>query len=129
MRTKFINVVYIINKVCYIITLLLFTTVIFGFFAEIILGGIQLISALLLFIFWDQYSKKQREKVGIYWGIVTVYFLLWMGNWEVLPFALVFIVGVGLIPMGIGWYFITLLRELKQPKEVDLIDELGYDGV
>ena len=129
MRAKFINIVYIINMIFYILTVILFATIIFGFFAEIFLGAVQVVSSLILLIFWNQYSKKEKKKLGIYWGVVAVYFLLWLVNWNFLPRDLVFIAGVGVIPMGIGFYFLMLLRELKVPKQVDLIQKLGYESV
>lgn len=129
MKAKFLNVVYIINKIWYAITVILFVTVIFGFLAEMVLGGIQVLSSLLMLIYWNQYSKKQQQRLYKYWLVVGVYFLLWLGNWEVMPFELIAVVGVGVIPMGIGFYFMMLLRDLKQPTQTELIEELGYETV
>jgi hypothetical protein len=128
MKTKFINIVYIINAVSYVITLILFATIVWGFFAEMALGGIQVLSSLLVLIYWNQYSKQQQKKLILYWVMVVVYFALWLVNWDFLPEGLILIVGVAGIPMAIGLYFTFLLSNLKIHKREDLIEQLGYDG-
>lgn len=129
MKAKFLNTLYVINKVWYIITVILFATVIFGFLAEMVLGGLQVLSSLLVLIYWNKYSKKEQERLYKYWAAVGIYFLLWLGNWEAMPYELIMVAGIGVIPMGIGFYFMMLLRDLKQLKQVELIEQLGYESV
>ena len=130
MKTKFINIIYIINAIAFVSTILLFATIIWGFLAEIVLGGVQVLSWLLLStIFWNQYSKREKKKLITYGVMVLIYFSLWLVNWDFLQSGLVLIVGIGFIPMGIALYFTVLLSELRASEEVDLTEEIGYKGI
>ena len=92
MKTKFIKIIYGINKISFVITALLFITIIYGFFAEMYLGVIQVLSSLLLLIYWNDYSKKEKERLLLYYKLVIGYFLLWLINWDFLPSELAILV-------------------------------------
>ena len=123
--SKFINIVYRINQVWFVITLGLFITVFLGFLAEIVLGFIQVISSLLIIIQWKDLSKSTRNKLGIYWMVTAGYMLMWLFDWNSIDNTLLFVVGIGIIPMGIALYFLSILRIIRKGSPAPLIEQIG----
>lgn len=105
--------IYIINKIALIITLVLYVTIVLGLYAQIVLGTIQVVSALILFFFWKQFSKKTKEQLYIYWTIVIAYGICWLNDLKSLNEDFVLIFGVMIIPMSIAIYFVHILRSTK----------------
>ncbi|WP_033959248.1 hypothetical protein [Psychroserpens jangbogonensis] len=104
------KIIYLINKIALIITLALYLTIVFGLYAQIVLGAIQVICALTLFLFWKKFSNKTREQLYIYWTVVISYGLCWLIDWTNFNDSFTFIFGIIIVPMSIAIYFVYILR-------------------
>lgn len=125
-NNKLIKVLYTINYVWFFITIALFITIYFGLLAEILLGAIQVISSLLVLFYWKELQEKQKDKLRYYWIITGIYLTLWLFDWGFLNDWFLFIVGIGLIPMGIATYFLMILKSIrKEEKTSGLIQKIG----
>ena len=123
---KTIKVLHQINKGVFFLTLGLFITIYLGFLTEILLGTVQVLTSLILIFYWKQFSPNVREKLIMYWCLTGVYLLLWFIDWKFLNDWIIYIVGVGLIPMGIAVYFLNLLSVIrKESQQSTLIEEIG----
>lgn len=111
---QFINILYKINFTLFIVTLCLMVTIYFGFLFEILFGTIQVLTSLLLLIVWKKISENFKKKIFLYWLFVLVYFSFWLLNWDFLNDWILYIVGIGIIPLSIAWYFIKVLELLKK---------------
>lgn len=125
-NNKTLNAIRVINKGVFFLTLGLFITIYLGFLLEILLGIVQVLSSLVLIFFWKQFSKNVKEKLINYWVVTGVYLLLWFIDWKFLNDWIIYIVGVGLIPMGIAIYFLNLLNVIREEShQTTLIEEIG----
>ncbi|WCO00987.1 hypothetical protein [Psychroserpens ponticola] len=104
---------YLINKVSLIITFVLYLTIFLGMYAQMVLGALQIISALILFFFWKQLSKNSKEKLYIYWTIVTIYGLCWLMDWKGYNEYFTIVFGIMIVPMSIATYFVYILKSIK----------------
>lgn len=102
---------YQLNKIALIITAFLYLTIVFGLYAQIVLGGIQLLSALSLSFMWSTFNLKHRKQLIVYWAIVIIYGFGWYLNIELTDQW--WIIGIIIIPMTIATYFVWVLRNLK----------------
>lgn len=107
------KLIYQINKVVLIITYLLYLTIFFGLYAQMALGAIQIIYALLLFFYWKKLSNKTKNQLYIYWAIVIVYGLCWLLDWKDFNDTFYLIFGMMVVPMAIATYFVYLLKVSK----------------
>lgn len=101
---------YQFNKICLIITLVLYLTIIFGLYAQIVLGGIQILSALSLLFLWHRFNKSDKKKLLIYWLLVSIYGVGWLLKVDFNNFWWLSII---IIPMSIATYFVFILKNLK----------------
>lgn len=108
---------YNINKVIFIITLALYVTVIYGAFAQMFLGAIQVISAAILFLSWKNFNSKTKEYLNIYWVIITLYGICWLFKWESFNDTFILVFGVMILPMSIAGYFLYILNSIKHIKK------------
>ena len=122
---QIIKVVHQINKGVFFLTLGLFITIYLGFLTEILLGAVQVLTSLILIIYWKQFSKNVREKLIFYWCVTGIYLSLWFLDWKFLDDWVTYIVGIGLIPMGIAVYFLNILSMIRKESEPNLIEEIG----
>ncbi len=104
---------YRINLIAIIITLLLYVTIIFGMYAQIILGALQLISGLIVIFYLNKLSNKSREKIYIYWILVFLYVIAWNLDWQNFDKYILSIIIPFVIPMLIACYFVYTLRIAK----------------
>lgn len=109
------KIIYIINKIILITTLLLYLTVYLGLYSQIALGVIQVLSSLALIFFWKRIEEKQRLQLFKYWIVTILYGLIAIPFWDyfdnnTLTAILTFII----IPMSIAIYFFTILNQLKR---------------
>lgn len=99
------NKLYTFNKWFYIGTIILYISVIGGLLAQILLGFIQVFSALGLLTDWKNLSLQTKKHLFIYGSIIIVYGLLW-------PFIThendIYILYMTLIPMMIAGYFVYI---------------------
>ncbi|WP_047545243.1 hypothetical protein [Psychroserpens sp. Hel_I_66] len=113
------NALYNINKVLFIITLVLYLTVVFGMVSQVILGGFQIITALILFLSWKKLSAKTKKKLSLYWIIIIIYgicWIFWLHKWDSFNEILITIITIMVIPMSIAGYFIYIIDPIKHIK-------------
>jgi len=119
-RVNTINIILRVNQVSYVITWLLFITFWYGFIAEFFLGIIQIISSLLLILYWKHLSNELKRETFLYWILIALYFI---GFYLVLEFNLfpesiaAIVVGVVFVPMLIGLYLLLHLSSTKKSFE------------
>lgn len=107
------RLLYIINKIALILNLLLYLTFFYGLYAQIILGTLQILTAIIVFFFWKKIPKKSKERIYIYWGLVTIYSLFWVFDMNNFNNIYSLLIGMILIPMSIAIYFVITLRFTK----------------
>ena len=108
---------YNINKVVFILTLVLYVTLYFGLLSQILLGGIQVLSAAILFFSWKIFNAKTKEYLKLYWVITTLYSICWLFKWESFNDTFIIIFGVIILPMSIAGYFLYILNSIKHIKK------------
>lgn len=104
---------YQFNKICLIITGILYLTIVFGLYAQIVLGGIQILSALGLAFFWNKLKSSHKKQFTLYWILVLSYGLGWYLK---IDFNNYWWIGIILIPMSIAIYFVWFLNNVKSLK-------------
>ncbi|WP_146106976.1 hypothetical protein [Polaribacter porphyrae] len=117
MEIRLAKKLYTINLVVFVITISLMITIYLGFLIEILLGFIQVLSSFCLLFVWKRIGKENQRKIFIYWKMVIVYFILWfLFDWKFLNDWIIYLVGIGLIPLCIAWYFISILKSINKGK-------------
>ncbi len=102
---------YEFNKIILIITALLYLIIILGLYAQIVLGAIQLLSALSVTFLWHTLDKRSKKHLSIYWLIVSLYGLGWLLQIELNNYS--WWICIIIIPMTIAIYFVWILSNLK----------------
>ncbi len=106
------KIIHNINKWSFIITLLLYITIYYGLIAQFFLGCIQVIIALMLFVFWKKLKTKPKQHLFTYSGVAIVYgLLLWLTDIVDSDFGFVF---VTIVPMSIAGYFLFITWKIKK---------------
>lgn len=112
---KYINIPIYLNRVILGITGVLYFTIFFGLYAQIVLGAFQVVTGLILLLVINKLKEKSKKTLLIYWTMVVSYFFLWsigvfdqLGDWWVFYYIL--------IPLGIATYFTFFLESLKNRK-------------
>jgi len=109
-----------INKWSFIITLLLYLTLIGGLLAQILLGFIQVILAIIVILEWKKHTPKIKSHLISYFTLVTIYGVLWLlgiaetfynSNSMVLDPHIIYLC---IIPMSIASYFVYVTYKIKQ---------------
>ncbi len=109
------KLIYIINKVILILTLLLYLTLFLGLYAQIVLGVTQVLSSLILIFYWKRMANKQKHRLYGYWVLIGIYGLIAIPFWDYFENnTLRLVLTIILIPMGIAIYFFSILNQLKQ---------------
>lgn len=114
------KILYRINQIILIATLILYITIYFGLLSQILLGIIQVISALILFSFWKKLDEKARNKLTKYWIITIVYGLLWFLDLMLFNEYYTeeyYAITLMLTPMVIAGYFFSILNSIKNINE------------
>ncbi|WP_408041596.1 hypothetical protein [Tenacibaculum amylolyticum] len=108
-----IRILSLSNRLLLIATISLYATIIFGLYAQVLLGGYQVLAALLLIFLWKNYGKKEKNMLIIYWGITLVYGILSIiGNFSMNGFwGILFWI---IIPISIAVYFTYVLEIIKK---------------
>ena len=70
--------VFNINKFLVIATSILYLTIYLGLYAQILLGAVQLLSALGILFLWKHYNNKQQKHIILYWILTLCYGLGWL---------------------------------------------------
>ncbi len=114
---KYINIPVYLNRFILGTTLMLYVTIFYGLYAQIVLGGFQLITAFVLLFFWMKLKKKQRERLLKYWSFVLLYGVLWVTEFfNILKGDFGSIITYVLIPLSIAGYLTFILESLKANK-------------
>lgn len=110
-----------INLFCFITTLLLYLTIYFGLYAQIVLGIVQILIALYVSLNIKLITKNQKKQIINYWIYVGLYAILisalikkWI-QYNDSTILLVFI--VILLPMSIATYFTITLNKIAKTYE------------
>ena len=105
--------VYLLNKVILIITLVLYLTLYLGMYSQIVLGLIQVLSAIFLFTYWKKFSSITKKQLSFYWILTILYGLCWLLDWQNTHNTYVIIFGIIVLPMSIAGYFFYILNSIK----------------
>ncbi|WP_292949963.1 hypothetical protein [Olleya sp. UBA1516] len=105
--------VFNINKFLVIATTILYLTLYLGLYAQILLGAVQLISALGILFLWKQYNNKQQKHIILYWILTLCYGLGWLIVKD-LNGLFLFILLIIIMPMSLAYYFTWILNNLKK---------------
>ena len=105
---NFLNPILKINKIVYIITLLLYLTLCFGMLFQIVLGITQIITAFYVtYNFYKALDKINQKRIIIYWTAITINLTLALFTsnlWDISGVIFLF-----LVPMIIASIFLKLL--------------------
>ncbi|WP_405205345.1 hypothetical protein [Aquimarina sp. LLG6339-5] len=110
--------IHSINKWSFIITLILYTTVIGGLLAQMALGVIQVVLGVIILFHWKKLSTKTKRHLLMYWFIVLTYGLLWATNmfntWKTSSMVMdPYILFICIIPMLIASYSVYITYQSK----------------
>jgi len=110
------KIIYYINKIILLLTAILYITIFYGLYAQIVLGFIQVLSSLILLFFWKRINKKQKVKIYIYWILITIYGLCWLAQIGNHFNTFMWVLGLIIIPLSLSIYFFTILNQIKNNK-------------
>ena len=105
------KIIYKINKWSYIITLALYLTLFLGMYAQIALGAIQIILALIISVKWKKLDTNSKTKMLNYLVVILMYgFLLLVIDFENIAGLLIILLFV--LPMLIATYFVYITYKI-----------------
>ncbi|SEM00294.1 hypothetical protein SAMN04487910_3873 [Aquimarina amphilecti] len=107
-----------INKWSFIITLVLYITIIGGLLAQIALGAIQIVLGIIILFHWKKLNIKTKRHLLLYWFIVLMYGLLWatdtFNTWKTSSMVLdPYILFICITPMLIASYSVYITHQSK----------------
>ena len=102
---------YYTNNIIYVLTLVLYTTIIFGMYMQVLLGIVQVLFFLILLFNYGKFSKTIQLHLKIY-GIITTAFLIIF--WSLVSNTSGSIIFFFVVPMLIGTYFTYIIYKLNQ---------------
>ncbi|MFC0604740.1 hypothetical protein [Winogradskyella pulchriflava] len=111
---------YKFNKIILIITLILYLTLILGLYAQIVLGAVQLLSAISITFLWEKFENRNKKQLMIYWFVVIIYGIGWLIEINLNDF---WWLGIIIIPMSIAIYFVWILNNLKNLNNGNAINQ------
>src|SRR5687767_956089 len=117
----------------YLVTLLLYATIILGMLAQVALGAIHLLSAIYVYTRYRALEKGHRISLNIYSFLVVIYFvgLSTLDNWSSRTDDTIRMTYLFVIPMLIGAYYVALVYQFrnidKKPVKIDNMDILEED--
>lgn len=109
------QLIHKVNKWSFSITVILYLTVFLGMIAQLVLGCIQIILAIIISSRWTELSTEGQQHLKNYWICIGIYstvspLALAYANLEKeLVIALLF-----LTPMIIAGYFLHITYEIKE---------------
>lgn len=106
-----INILIYINRVFMGLTALLYLTIVFGLYAQVLLGIYQVLIAMFLAMNWLKLTETSRRKLGAYALVVGIYVLLWFipgfKNNDLIWLK------IAIVPMIIAVYFTYILESIR----------------
>ena len=110
-----------INNALLIITIILDFTIIFGLYAQILLGFIQLCIALYISFHFKILEKKLKYQIINYWIYVFIYFsfftYLFLEEKSIMDNYIILITTIMILPMTIATYFTIILNKMVKQNE------------
>lgn len=110
-----------INKALLIITIILDFTILFGLYAQILLGFTQLCLALYISFNYKKLEKKLKYQIINYWIYVFIYFsffiYLILKEKSIMDNYIILITTIIIIPMTIAIYFTITLNKIVNQNE------------
>ena len=110
-----------INKALLIITIILDFTIIFGLYAQILLGFIQVCIALYISFHFKRLEKKLKYQIINYWIYVFIYFslftYLFLEEKSIMDNYIILITTIMILPMTIAIYFTITLNKIVKKNE------------
>ncbi|WP_024479258.1 hypothetical protein [Cellulophaga baltica] len=108
------KILHTINRWSFIITVLLYITILGGLIAQFILGIIQVIIALYLTYKMNK-NGLVHKAIRTYWSYVIPYLLLLVifSNSNINPNELLIWIYLAVIPMALAAYFVYITKTLK----------------
>lgn len=110
-----------INKALLIITIILDFTILFGLYAQILLGFTQLCIALYISFNYKKIEKKLKYQIINYWIYVILYFSFFtyilLEEKNVIDNYIIMITTIIIIPMTIAIYFTITLNKIVNQNE------------
>jgi len=100
-----------INKWSFIITLVLYIGVFTGAMAQIVLGFIQIVFALSLFLRWQEINTNSKQLIIIYWFLVITFGLIHLIFRHDLRVSTFFYL---IVPMCIAAYFVFVTYKFQK---------------
>jgi hypothetical protein len=109
-----------INKIAFYTTLILFATIYVGLIAQILLGIIQLISALILTNKFYNKSQYAKTNLSIYWIVTIIEIILLYSTANSIIMSDSFIISLfvyAIFSMGIATYFLIIMTKITYNHE------------
>ena len=109
------KIIHNINKWSYGITLLLYITIYLGMIAQIALGGIQVILAIILFSRYPRLDEKTKRRLLVY-ATLTILYLSIFALWDFLRVQsndFIEITGMTVLPMALATFFVFITHKLR----------------
>ncbi len=110
-----------INNALLIITIILDFTILFGLYAQILLGFIQLCIALYISFHFKILEKKLKYQIINYWIYVFIYFsfftYLFLEEKSIMDNYIILITTIMILPMTIATYFTIILNKMVKQNE------------
>ncbi|MEQ6123016.1 hypothetical protein AAON49_02300 [Pseudotenacibaculum sp. MALMAid0570] len=109
---KYTAILVYLNRFIMGATLLLYLTIFLGLYAQIVLGGFQLLSGLILLFFWPRLNTLAKRNLKWYWITVILYGALCLlcMHFHIECGVFVYII----LPMSIAGYFSYVLESFKK---------------
>lgn len=137
---KFVSITFVIQLIVYFVTLVGFTTVIFGLMAQFVLGCLQIILAIIYFCAFKRMDDASRKRLTIYAGCVLGYFAIGLplvmnpSTMDIFDDNLLMAIAGGVVvPMVLGGYFLWLSKSIEfglrpdRPKAIDDVLDTGLN--
>lgn len=105
------KIIHYINGTSFIITLLLYITIFYGMMAQVFLGVIQIILAIIVFTFWRRMNTLQKKHLIAYTILVILYGLTSTTDVVDTDFGILFLT---LVPMSIAGYFVFITHQISK---------------
>ncbi|WP_034230268.1 hypothetical protein [Aquimarina pacifica] len=107
------KLLYKINQWSFILTLLLYLTIYFGLIAQIVLGGLQLLFAIIMFFRWGELTITLRKHLLYYSTLVVLYAMGYLVFKNIVT-SYVAIACITFIPMSIAGYFVYITYKTQE---------------
>ncbi len=107
------KIIHYINSISFIITLLLYITLIYGLIAQIFLGSIQVILAIILFAYWRKIKDIDKKHLAVYASLVVLFGLTCLTDILDTDFGIAYLM---ITPMSIAGYFVFITNQINKTK-------------